>query len=85
MNKGSGGKNDLICDGFEHRTFYKSFDNCFVTNGFKIGFQGLVNNSIPNNLKSAQEMPNLVSDHIQKELKAGRFAGPFPSPPFEKF
>ena len=54
-------------------------------NGFKIGFQGSVNNAIPNNLKSASEMPNLVSEHIQKELLAGRIAGPFVSPPFTKF
>ncbi|KAM4809963.1 ubiquitin carboxyl-terminal hydrolase 30 [Rhinophrynus dorsalis] len=35
----------------------------------------------PRNLKSAQEYPQVVRDKLEKELRAGRMAGPFESPP----
>ena len=53
--------------------------------GFEIGFEGKTNNEIPKNLKSSVQMPHLVSEHIEKELKLGRIAGPFDSPPFSNF
>ena len=64
-------KKQFLLDGFE--------------NGFHVGFQGSTNNSVPKNLKSALDMPELVSEHIQKELHAGRIAGPFSEPPFDQF
>ena len=53
--------------------------------GFHVGFEGTTNNSIPKNLKSALDMPDLVTEHIKKELEAGRLAGPFTQPPFDNF
>ena len=53
--------------------------------GFRVGFQGSCNNTVPPNLKSAHEMPDVVTEHIQKELHAGRIAGPFKIPPFKHF
>ena len=40
---------------------------------------------LPRNHKSALRNPGLVSEKIQKELAAGRLAGPFLVPPFPKF
>ena len=68
---------------------YREDDKEFLVdgfkNGFRVGFEGTTNNTVPQNLKSALEMPELVTAHIQKELDAGRLAGPFSEPPFENF
>ncbi|CAJ0959820.1 unnamed protein product [Ranitomeya imitator] len=34
------------------------------------------------NLKSARELPAILHDKLNKEIRAGRFQGPFDSPPF---
>ena len=36
-------------------------------------------------MASCSDFPDKVSDHIQKELEAGRIAGPFQTPPFLNF
>ena len=55
------------------------------TNGFKVGFSGKTNSDIPKNLKSAMEFPDSVDKLVEKELLAGRIAGPFSKPPFKEF
>jgi hypothetical protein len=55
---------------------------------FKHGFnlKASTNQSFhSNNHKSAHQNPEIVTQKLQKELKAGRIAGPFPKPPFEPF
>ena len=55
------------------------------TNSFHAGFHGVANNVVPKNMKSAYKHPSEVDNHIQKELKANRLAGPFDKPPFTNF
>jgi hypothetical protein len=55
------------------------------TEGFRIGFQGKVNSCVPDNLKSSQEFPGVVQDHILKEIEAKRVLGPFENVPFTQF
>ena len=61
----------------------------FLINGFRFGFSiqfhGERKPFESPNLKSALENPQIVSIKLQKELEAGRIAGPFTSPPFKKF
>ena len=57
-----------------------------VKSGFDIGFRGSPNNCLQvQNHKSTDANPDLVSDHIQKELALGRLSGPFANPPFTQF
>ena len=51
--------------------------------GFKLGFNGSLNEKCPNNLISALEMPEITEEKILKESRANRIEGPFVSPPFE--
>lgn len=51
------------------------------TFGFPIPFTGLRVAMDSGNLKSARERPDVVAAKIQKELAAGRIAGPFTAPP----
>jgi hypothetical protein len=60
-----------LLDGFHH--------------GFKLGHTGERKELHSKNLKSARENPSLVQDKINKELKAGRLAGPFTEAPFDDF
>ena len=54
--------------------------------GFKIGFRGEVNSdSSVKNLQSTVKLKSEVSCALDKEVKLGRMAGPFSSPPFESF
>lgn len=53
--------------------------------GFKVGFSGEVNSQVPKNLKSAYDMPEVINKKIEKEILAGRIAGPFKKPPFKEF
>ena len=54
--------------------------------GFRIGFQGSLGESrVYPNLKSASQNPDLVSIKIQKEVSAGRIAGPFSTSPYEAY
>ena len=55
------------------------------TEGFRLGFQGEVNTKLCNNLKSARENSSIVDAKLQKEIGAGRIAGPFIKPPFPNF
>ncbi|CAJ0941279.1 unnamed protein product [Ranitomeya imitator] len=41
-----------------------------------------VHNPLSNNLKSAREFPAILHDKLDKEIRAGRFQGPFDAPPF---
>ena len=50
--------------------------------GFRIKFMGERRPFESPNLKSAQEQPHVVTAKLEKELEAGRIAGPFSSPPF---
>lgn len=34
---------------------------------------------------SANDLPNIVTDKLHKEIEAGRVAGPFSAPPFDNF
>ncbi|XP_048367316.1 uncharacterized protein LOC125441063 [Sphaerodactylus townsendi] len=51
------------------------------TKGFRIPFAGPRVPTDCGNLKSARDLPRVVEDKINKELQAGRIAGPFSSPP----
>ena len=54
--------------------------------GFDLGFRGTVlNDKNVKNLTSAFDHPAIVLEAINKELQAGRFAGPFSVPPFKSF
>ena len=53
--------------------------------GFRIKFMGERRPFESPNLKSAREQPHIVTAKLDKELAAGRIAGPFPSPPFSNF
>ncbi|KAK6195007.1 hypothetical protein SNE40_000528 [Patella caerulea] len=61
----------------------------FIFEGFMNGFplNITLENIRPytNNLKSALELPDIVQLKLDKELKAGRIAGPFDEKPFENF
>ena len=52
--------------------------------GFRIGFAGERQFFESPNLKSAIEKPDIVISKLNKELEAGRIAGPFAVPPFPK-
>ena len=68
---------------------YDSEAAAFLISGFESGFS-LCCNAPPKyqpckNLKSALENPDIVWEKINKEILAGRVAGPFSEPPFENF
>ncbi len=50
--------------------------------GFDVGFRGTLQTHVCKNLKSAQANAQITEEKIQKELTAGRFAGPFLTKPF---
>lgn len=51
--------------------------------GFRLGYTGDRCPQTCNNLRTALQQPDIVKEKIQKELAAGRIAGPFDNPPFE--
>lgn len=53
--------------------------------GFRLHFEGTQASRQHNNLKSALQFPDIVSTKINKEIEAGRIAGPFTSVPFDTF
>ena len=53
--------------------------------GFSFGFHGAEQSFEARNLRSALQNPAAVDAKLQKELGAGRLAGPFISPPFKNF
>jgi hypothetical protein len=68
-------------EGYEDRQFLSSG----FTKGFSIQFNGSPFNSFHPNHNSAARQPHLLRNLINKEVKAGRVAGPFSSPPFSPF
>ena len=55
------------------------------THGFKLGYMGPRHSSFAENLRSCQELPQVVATKIEKEVSQGRVKGPFPSPPMTNF
>ena len=55
------------------------------THGFKLGNMGPTHSSFAENLRSCQELPQVVATKIEKEVSQGRVKGPFPSPPMINF
>lgn len=53
--------------------------------GFRVGFVGERHSFESPNLQSALEQPHIVISKLNKELEAGRIAGPFAIPPFPNF
>ena len=53
------------------------------TFGFHLGFKGMEKNLTSKNLKSALQCPDVISEKLRLEIKAGRVAGPFTSPLFK--
>ncbi|XP_033730175.1 uncharacterized protein LOC117319492 [Pecten maximus] len=53
--------------------------------GFRIHYDGGEFKPTCQNLKSAKEFPHIIKDKLQKELKAGRIAGPFITPPYNDY
>lgn len=53
--------------------------------GFRVGFTGAPNSVVQKNLKSAEEMPEVVEAHIKREIEEGRLVGPFRHIPFTQF
>ncbi len=54
-------------------------------NGFMLGHEGRVTPVPPKNSQRAETHPLVVTQKIEKELAAGRLAGPFQTPPFDNF
>lgn len=55
------------------------------TFGFSIHCEGVKPSGKSKNLLSALQNPDVVDVKLEKELRAGRLAGPFKSPPFSTF
>ena len=55
------------------------------TRGFHLGFSGTLQNVMSNNLKSAADLPEVISQKLAVEVTEGRISGPFEFPPFPKF
>jgi hypothetical protein len=73
----------LLLDGYEpHLVDNLMFGFSF---GFRIHFQGAERSFEARNLRSALDNPKAVDSKLNKELEAGRLAGPFISPPLKYF
>ena len=67
-------------------------DRAFVTTlihalkyGTRIGYNGPQKSRVSRNLISAHQHPDVISANLQKEIKLGWVAGPFPSAPLPNF
>jgi hypothetical protein len=56
-----------------------------LTEGARIGYSGPRSPRFSNNLPTAFENPTIISNNLAEEVKKGRTAGPFASPPFKNF
>lgn len=54
-------------------------------NGFSLHYSGPIVSRVAGNLKSAEQNPEVVKAKLDKEVEAGRFAGPFDTKPFKNF
>ena len=52
-----------------------------LTDGFSLEYTGPISFWAPKNLPSAAQFPDLVLQHLNKEIAAGRMLGPFQQPP----
>lgn len=55
------------------------------SNGFRLGHTGDRISFHTGNLKSCQELPEIVQEKLNKELQCKRIAGPLTEPPFDPF
>ena len=69
--------------GYDARVALRLFNG--FSQGFPLYFNGVPLSSCLKNLLSALQHPNVVSAKLTQEVKAGRIAGPFDTPPFENF
>lgn len=53
--------------------------------GFILGFEGHAETRQVKNLKSAEQLPEIVREKLNKELLLGRISGPYCSPPLKNF
>lgn len=69
--------------------YYDEQEKDFILSGFSNGFSVCSEKISPSlqckNLCSANKLRDILSEKIYKELLAGRFAGPFLTPPFSNF
>ena len=74
----------LIESDYDRKKTAKLIDG--FTNGFELGYQGKTNiqRKAPN-LKLAVGNETILWNKVMKEVKEGRFAGPFTEPPFKNF
>ncbi len=69
---------------------YDPVEREFIKEGFTIGFRLEFQGERQTvyeapNLKTAREEPQVLWEKIMKEVKLGRYAGPFPEPPYEYY
>ena len=53
-----------------------------LRNGFDIGYLGSSTETLPKNLRSAQQFSEQLATAVSKEVERGHTAGPFTAPPF---
>ena len=70
-----------LLQGYEHQSYIIHG----FTHGFSLNFQGPDKALNANNSHSIQELPHIVQQKLEQELKLGRIAGPFIQPPFPNF
>ena len=65
------------------------FDKEFVleglSNGFSLGFVGPQSQVFSHNSPTVSDFPHIAKDKVDSEIRLGRIAGPFNSPPFNDF
>lgn len=64
---------------------YDNIETEFLVNGFRygfsIGYTGEIENIVSKNLKSANDLPDVISKKLEKEICLGRIMGPFTEKP----
>ena len=69
----------------DYDPFLKNFLIQGFSYGFHIHYSNLQSRFESPNLLSANDQPNIVTEKLHKEIKAGRVAGPFSALPFDNF